>query len=222
MSAQYPTEADVEAGQAVYTPLVLAFYDLFVLGFSSRFAWRCSSSDMLAFYDRNVGAKHLDVGVGTGFFLDKCRWPVERPELVLLDLNEHSLKAAARRIQRYRPKAVRGDALRPVDLGGARFDSIGMNFLLHCLPGPLEQKSATVVDNLKPHLASGGAVFGSTILGRGVKHNALGRGLMRVYNKKGIFSNLEDDVEGLQRALAAEFGKVQVELVGAVALFAAR
>ena len=35
---------EVEAGQRVYTPLVLWGYDLLVLGFSNRFVWRCRSS----------------------------------------------------------------------------------------------------------------------------------------------------------------------------------
>jgi hypothetical protein len=222
MAAQAPAPTEVEAGQKVYTPLVLAFYDVFVLGFSSRFAWRCPSSEMLAHYDRHVGPRHLDVGVGTGFFLDKCRWPVEHPELTLLDLNAHSLRSAARRTARFEPRVVRANVLEALDLGEARFDSIGMNFLLHCLPGPVADKAAGVARNVQAYLAPGGVVFGTTILGRGVTHNRLGRVLLRAYNRKGIFSNLEDDLEGLEHALAGAFGEVQVELKGTVAHFSAR
>ena len=112
--------------------------------------------------------------------------------------------------------------LEPVDLGDARFDSIGANFLFHCLPGGLEWKAATVASNLRPYLASGSVLFGSTILGRGVAHNLLGRRLMRLYNRKGIFSNLGDDQRGLEQGLASELTDVEIEVVGAVALFAAR
>jgi SAM-dependent methyltransferase len=222
MAARTPASAEVEAAQAVYSPAVLAVYDWFVLGFSSRFAWRCSRREMLAFYDRHVGARHLDIGVGTGFFLDKCQWPVALPELTLLDVNRHSLRAAARRMERFRPRLEQASVLESLDLGEARFDSIGMNFLLHCLPGPAEQKVTTVARNVKPHLEPNGVVFGSTILGRGVRHNVLGRSLLRVYNKKRIFSNRDDDLEGLERALAGAFTEVQVDLKGAVALFSAR
>jgi hypothetical protein len=107
-------------------------------------------------------------------------------------------------------------------LGDARFDSIGANFLFHCLPGEIGWKAARVASNLRPHLASGGVVFGSTILGRGVTHNLLGRRLMRLYNRKGIFSNTEDDQEGLSQGLASELTEVEIEVVGAVALFAGR
>jgi Methyltransferase domain len=217
-----PSVDEVEAGQTVYTPLVLRAYDLFVLGFSNRFVWRCRSSNMLARYNRYVGARHLDVGVGTGWFLDRSRWPVEAPRITLLDLNENALSTASQRLRRYTPATVQANALDPVELGSSRFDSIAANYLFHCLPGGLEWKSATVVSNLRPYLAPGGVLFGSTILGLGVPHNLLGRRLMRLYNKKGIFSNLEDDQRGLEQGLASQLNDVEVEVVGTVALFAAR
>jgi hypothetical protein len=213
---------EVEAGQRVYTPLVLWGYDLLVLGFSNRFVWRCPSSRMLERYDRFVGARHLDVGVGTGWFLDHCSWPVEKPQIALLDLNEHSLSAASKRIGRYAPATIRTNVLDPVGLGDARFDSIGANYLLHCLPGGLEWKAATVASNLRPYLASSGVLFGSTILGHGVEHNFLGRRLMGLYNRKGVFSNVDDDQRGLERGLASQLTDVEIEVVGAVALFAGR
>jgi hypothetical protein len=217
-----PSADEVEAGQRVYTPLVLRAYDLFVLGFSNRFVWRCRSSNMLTRYDQYVGARHLDVGVGTGWFLDRCRWPVEAPSITLLDLNENALSTASQRLRRYTPATVQSNALEPVELGDSRFDSIAANYLFHCLPGGLEWKSATVASNLTPYLASGGVLFGSTILGRGVDHNLLGRRLLRLYNRKGIFSNLEDDQRGLEQGLASQLTDVSVEVVGAVALFAGR
>jgi hypothetical protein len=222
MADERPTAEDVEAGQRVYTPLTLRVYDVFVLGFSNRLIWRCPSSKLLERYERHVGARHLDVGVGTGWFLDRCRWPVEKPQITLLDLNENSLSTASNRIRRYAAATVQANVLDPVDLGDARFDSIGANFLFHCLPGRLEEKAAAVVSHLRPYLASGGVLFGSTILGRGVSHNLLGRRLMRLYNRKRIFSNLEDDQQGLEQGLASELTVVEIEVVGAVALFAGR
>jgi hypothetical protein len=217
-----PGADEVEAGQRVYTPLLLRAYDLFVLGFSNRLVWRCRSSRMLARYDGHVGARHLDVGVGTGWFLDRCTWPVESPAITLLDLNEHSLSAASERIRRYAPATVRANVLDPVDLGDRQCDSIAANYLFHCLPGELEWKARTVTTNLRPYLAPGGVFFGSTILGRGVRHNLLGRRLMRLYNRKGIFSNVDDDEQGLAQGLSSVLADVEIEVIGAVALFAGR
>jgi hypothetical protein len=214
--------ADVEPGQRVYTPLVLRLYDLFVLGFSNRFAWRCPSATMLERYDQHVGRRHLDLGPGTGWYLDRCTWPLERPEITLLDLNENSLSMAATRLHRYAARTIRANVLEALPLGDARFESAAANYLLHCLPGQIESKAATLAANVRPHLEPGGVLFGSTSLGRGVAHTRIGRRLMRVYNRKGIFSNAEDDERGLARGLASTLNHVEIEVIGAVALFTAR
>lgn len=176
---------------------------------------------MLERYERHVGRRHLDLGVGTGWYLDRCGWPVERPDITLLDLNENSLSLAARRLARYAPRTVRTNVLDPLPLGDARFDSAAANYLLHCLPGRIDSKAAKLAANVRPYLEPGGVLFGSTILGRGATHTRIGRRLMKVYNAKGIFSNAEDDERGLERGLAAAFANVRIEVVGAVALFAA-
>jgi SAM-dependent methyltransferase len=206
----------------VYTRLVLYLYDP-VLWRNNHFAWRCPTSRILAFYNRHVGRKHLDVGVGTGYYLDRCFFPGGSPEAIgLLDLNENSLAFAARRIARHRPETFKANALEPVDLGDRRFDSIGLNYLLHCLPGTIEEKASLVFRHLKPYLAPGGVLFGGTVLAKGVSHNRFSSHLMRSYNESGIFSNTADDLEGLRRALSGAFGTANVEVCGAVALFAAR
>ena len=93
-----------EAGQAVYSPMVLRTYDWIVLGLSNRFLWRCPTAELLGLYDRNVTERHLDIGVGTGYFLDKAKWPVAKPVITLLDLNLNCLTTASRRIRGLRRK----------------------------------------------------------------------------------------------------------------------
>ena len=177
---------------------------------------------MLERYDRYVGARHLDVGVGTGWFLDHCKWPVETPRDHPPRPEPEFVVGGITADRRYAPATIQANVLEPVELGDARFDSIGANYLFHCLPGGLEWKVRTVASNLRPYLAQSGVLFGATILGRGVEHNLLGRRLMRLYNRKGIFSNLEDDEQGLERGLASQLTDVEIEVVGAVALFAGR
>jgi len=65
-------DEEVVAGQAVYSKRVLGNYDLVVLGLSNRFLWRCPTERLLEHYNRHVTENHLDVGVGTGYFLDNC------------------------------------------------------------------------------------------------------------------------------------------------------
>ena len=50
-----------------------------MLGLCGTYVWKCPTPEVLAFYDRYVSARHLDVGVGTGCFLDRCRFPSPDP-----------------------------------------------------------------------------------------------------------------------------------------------
>jgi ubiquinone/menaquinone biosynthesis C-methylase UbiE len=211
---------EVLAGQAIYNPFVLATYDVLVLGLSCRLAWRCPSAQMLAQYDRNVGQRHLEIGVGTGYFLARCQFPDPRPRITLLDLNPTVLRVGAARLSRYRPTPVRADALQPLPVPAGQFDSVGMNFLLHCLPGDWPAKGI-VFAHAATALQPGGRAFGSTILGRGVTANPLARTLMRTYNRKGIFHNRDDDLAGLEQQLASHFAEYRVAVRGMVALFEA-
>jgi ubiquinone/menaquinone biosynthesis C-methylase UbiE len=210
-----------EAGHTVYTKSVLAFYDLFVLRFSNRFIWRCPSKHFLALYDRHVTSNHLDVGVGTGFFLDRCRFPMNRPRLALMDLNVNCLDVASKRLARYRPERYRANVLDPIRFDASRFESIGMNYLLHCLPGTVRTKCA-VFRHLKPLLNPGGVMFGATLLHGGVHRSWAASQLMALYNSKGIFTNNQDDLEGLREVLARNLTAVTVEVVGCAALFSGR
>lgn len=192
------------AGAAIYSKPLLAVYDLWVLGFSNAFAWRCPTRVMLDFYNEHVSARHLDIGVGTGYYLDKCTFPSPNPTLALADLNENSLEVTANRIRRYRPAVHVANVLEPMNIAPAGFDSIGLNFLLHCLPGEIVTK-AVVFRNVTPLLNPGGVVFGSTILGVGVKPNLIGRALMRLYNAKRIFTNAADSGTDLECVLRETF-----------------
>src|SRR5439155_20122042 len=66
---------------AVYTKSYLeAVYDPLVVHFSCRYAWKCPNRRVLDFYNEHVSACHLDVGVGTGYFLEKCHFPSRSEE----------------------------------------------------------------------------------------------------------------------------------------------
>ena len=211
---------DVLAGQAIYSPAVLRVYDLLVLGLSNRLVWRCPTAELSRLYDRNVSRRHLDVGVGTGLLLDRARWPVPDPQITLVDLNRHSLAAAGRRIRRLSPRAIVANILEPLPVAIGPFESVGLCYLLHCLPGRMEDK-AIAFDHLRPALAPGARVFGATLVADAPRSPAARR-LAQLYNRKGIFSNADDTATELDRQLRLRFEEVQVRLCGTVALFEAR
>lgn len=216
-----PTPDQVAAGQAVYTKRLLNAYDFLVLGVSNRFIWRCPTPKLLEHYNRHVSGNHLDVGVGTGYFLDRCKFPSPSPRVALMDLNPNSLEFAARRIARYAPETYVRNVLEPIADPPAAFDSIGVNYLLHCLPGDIAAKAAAF-DHLLPLLNPGGVIFGSTLLQGGVKRTWAAKRLMKFYNKKGVFTNTADDLDGLDRELRRRFREVQIDTVGCAVIFSAR
>lgn len=216
-----PTKEQVLAGQAVYTRGTLSAYDIIVLGISNRCIWKCPSSRIEAHYNANVSANHLDVGVGTGYFLDRCTFPSPAPRVALMDLNSAALEYTSRRIARYHPETYQQNILERIGAAMAPFDSIGVNYLLHCVPGAIPDK-AVAFDHLKTVMNPGARIFGSTILQGGVPRSWMARKLMALYNKKGIFANRADSLEDLNAALSRRFKDVTLEVAGCVALFSGR
>jgi SAM-dependent methyltransferase len=209
------------AGQAFYSPLGLKAYDALAYGFNSTVLWRCPRSRLIELYDENVSARHLDIGVATGNILDGCRFPVAEPELTLMDLNPHSLAAAARALQRYSPRTHQANVLESWGLPAAAFDSVAMCHLLHCLPSEMPEK-AVAFEHAKAVLAPGGILFGATIFGKGVQLSGPARVMTALSNRRGVLSNLGDGPAELDAALGASFPSHRLRVRGAVGLFLAR
>lgn len=138
-----------------------------------------------------------------------------------MDMNQAALAYAARRVLRYHPECHVRSVLAPISLDAPGFDSIGVNYLLHCLPGAMSEK-AVVFDHLRPLMRPGAVLFGATLVQGDAPRNLPARRLMAFYNRKGIFSNRADTLDALTLELSRRFADVQVEPVGCAALFAAR
>ncbi|MGH2544009.1 MAG: class I SAM-dependent methyltransferase, partial [Ardenticatenaceae bacterium] len=143
------------------------------------------------------------------------------PRIVLMDLNPNSLNVSAKRLRRYDPTPCLANVLEPFQADMPKFDSIALNYVLHCLPGTMQRKQV-VFDNLQPWLNPAGVVFGTTILGQGIRPNLLARKLMKLYNAKGIFSNSEDNLSDLAAILQRHFREYRTRVVGCVAFFMGR
>ncbi|AXI02669.1 class I SAM-dependent methyltransferase [Aquirhabdus parva] len=214
------SQSEVEAGQAVYSKYTLMAYDAFVLGFSNRYLWRCPTTHIEQLYRKHITSNHLDIGVGTGYFLDHSPF-ASAPRIALMDLNPQTLAFCSKRIARYSPEIYQRNVLKTIEIDAKPFDSIAINYLLHCLPGNIASK-AVVFDYIKPLMKPEGVVFGSTILQGDLPRNWGAKKLMAFYNKKGIFSNQHDQLNDLKQALNDRFTDVSVKVEGCVALFSAK
>jgi len=211
----------VVAEQIIYTRRALNFYDFVVFGIQGPFIWKCPTQRLVNLYNEHVTNNHLDVGVGSGYLLDHCRFPSQTPHIALMDLNPNPLAFVQKRIARYKPEIYLRNVLEPISVDGPKFDSIGINYLLHCVPGSIKSK-AVAFDHLKALMNPGAILFGTTLLQEGVSRNRLAKRLMDFYNKKGFISNRQDSLEGLKRALNERFQDVLVEVNGCAAIFSGR
>ena len=214
------TKEQVQAGQAAYTPRMLSIYNFLILRVIVPYIWECPIDNVIKLYNANISSNHLEIGVGSGYFLDNCKFPSDNPRLALMDLNPNSLKFTAEKVSRYKPEIYRGNILEPIETDMEKFDSIAINAVIHCLPGTMSTK-LVVFDHINALLNPGEVVFGSTILNIGVKQNWLTKKFMKNFNNRRIFCNLEDDLSTLEEGLTERFSKSEVKVIGTVALFRA-
>ncbi|MGH2679228.1 MAG: class I SAM-dependent methyltransferase [Actinomycetota bacterium] len=205
-------------GQSGYNRFLLAIYDPFVLGFMARAVWRTPIPPVVERYRRHLGRRHLDVGPGTGYFLEKAA-PPAGTEITLLDPNPNVLARSSRRLAAMHPETVEADVMKPLPVDG-RFDSAALSFVLHCLRGPQSNK-AVAIRNIADVLGPEGVLFGGTVLGLAERHTPQARAVLRAFNREGSFDNLEDTAEGLRQILEESFEKVEVDVVGSSANFTA-
>lgn len=208
-------------GHEVYSKTALAIYDTVVIRISNPFIWRCPSRFIQQHYNKFLSSEHLDVGVGTGYFLRKSKAAHNFSRLGLIDLNQNCLQKAAKLFKKVNPDCYQVNVLEPIHMTSQPYHSVGLNYLLHCLPGSLPEKMCAF-DHLKSYCKPGGVIFGSTILAQGIQVTPLAKRLMSFYNQKGIFSNLNDSLNNLNEGLRQRFSEVNIQTKGCVAFFSIR
>jgi ubiquinone/menaquinone biosynthesis C-methylase UbiE len=205
-------------GYRGYNRFMLTIYDPWVLGFMSRAVWKVPIPPGIEQYRRNIGHRHLDVGPGTGYWLEKAA-PPAGTAITLLDPNPNVLARCSERLASMHPRTVRASVMEPLPLEPT-FDSAALSFVIHCLRGPMSNK-ATAIRNIAAVLEPGGVLFGGTVLGLEAHHTPQARAFLKFANKAGDFDNLGDTADGLRRMLEESFREVEIEVVGSAAMFTA-
>lgn len=206
-------------GQSDYTRPLLKAYDRVVLGFVSWFVWRCPTSELVERYRRHIRPRHLDVGPGTGYFIERSGLPDGSP-VTIVDPNPNVLEHASQHLRRLDVTAVQADVLKPLPVSGP-FESAALHLVIHCLPGPASRK-AMAVANVAATLAPDGVLFGASVLGLSGPQTRLSRTILKLFNRRGAFDNLNDTEAGLREMLEASFEEVEIDTLGSAAVFVAR
>jgi len=221
-------EKQIQRAVRPYRAPILFFYDVGVYKLWNPFIWKCPSLHLEEHFKQYVRSPHLEAGCGTGYlfhrYMTSGKQAIDNVKqqfrLTLLDYSPGSLKWAARRLKDYTPCTIRHNLLRPLPPVSLPYESICLNYVLHCVPSSFTDKEKVIV-NLKASMAPGGILFGSTILGKSSAQSYSAKLVLVYYNLLGSFHNVLDTEEGLIEALSNNFHYVDCRVIGSVALFAA-
>jgi hypothetical protein len=207
-------------GVRIYRPILLSFYDFLIMKVLTPYVWRCPANHFTDLYGEFMSRNHADIGVGTGYVLDRCAYVPGQVRIALFDLQRNCLEYTARRIARFQPETYQCDALKPIRVGAGSFDSIALGGILHCIPGDLREKGV-VFDSIKPLMHSRSTVFGYTILNQGIHKTVLSRVTYFILQKLKVINGLNDSASQLATELEMRFKTSEVKVIGCVAVFVA-
>ena len=214
------TSRTVFDGVRIYSSLLLTFYDTLIMKVLTPYIWRCKATNYLKLYQVYMTENHADVGVGTGYCLDRCDFAPGKVRIALIDLQQNCLDYTARRLARFQPECYQRDALKDIHIDADSFDSIALGGILHCIPGDLTDKGK-VFDSLKPIMNQDTRVFGYTILNKDVDKTPLSRIVFYILQKLKVINGIHDSAQHLVIELQNRFQQSDVEVVGSVAIFVA-
>lgn len=207
-------------GQLFFSTMSHHLYDLGLYRFVSPFIWRCSTKRLMDNYVENISHNHLEIGVGSGYFLEHTLCADFLQRLVLLDLNRRCLSKSEKRLRAFAPRMRHHNILSPLDRSETKHSSVGMNYVLHCIPGAFSTNER-IFTHIHSVLEDGGVFFGATLLKHPAREGALSWLFMKLLSVTGIFNNAQHTQADLQHTLASTFRKVEISIVGCAAVFRA-
>ncbi|MFL0797251.1 MAG: class I SAM-dependent methyltransferase [Cellvibrionaceae bacterium] len=208
-----------DRSQSFFNPWLLFLYDFFLFKFISPFLWGCSETSLVNRYKLYKGESHLEVGVGTGYLLSCSLLSDGLGRVSLMDLSEACLAKAAKRLASVNPKIYKRNILNSIEEVEERFDSISINYVMHCVVGDFLFKGVAF-RNLKQLLNKDGVLFGVSVL-KTDKISPFASAFMWFLNAIGVFNNANDSVEDLESELRRVFKYVDISQTNAAVKFVA-
>lgn len=214
---------NTKLGQWFFSIMSHSLYDLGLYRLVTPYFWRCPTERLMDSYLENISANHLEIGVGSGYFLERTLCADFLSRIVLLDLNRNCLRKSAKRLQAFAPTLCHHNILEPlVAVAGVheKFSSVAMNYVLHCIPGSFEG-NVRIFKHVHDVLHDGGVFFGATLIQKPLRQGFASFLLMRLLNAVGIFHNRQHLIDELRQGLECHFREVDISMVGNAAVFRA-
>ena len=189
-------------------------YDIIVNDVNCRYVWKCEKNHIFNLYKQNISKNHLEIGPGTGYFLKNYSFS----NLTLMDVNEdtlsfskNQLKAQSKKIQNFHHDIFKQKKY------VKDIDSVGVNYVLHCVDGKLEDK----LDRLAKNLITDRDViiFGASIIQKEQEKNKITEAELYFLNQMNIFHNQYDYASNAIRYFEKNKIKYNYNVIGNVFLF---
>jgi len=194
----------------------IKFYDFLVNDLNCNYAWRCHKSNIFKNYQKNLRSNHLEIGPGSGYFLNPKFHKKEISNLFLMDVNQPILEASQQNLEKhYSNIQLLNHNIFNKELDSLKINSIGINYVLHCVPGPLDQK----LEKLHLNLPKNTNIFGATVISDFERQTELSKLELKVLNHKGIFNNKMDFSNDFIDFVAKNKLENSYQIVGNVLIF---
>jgi len=219
------TASDEYKGASYYPEIKV--YDFVAYEINGRFGWGFTKSMCQKLYCRFAsGEAHVEVGLATPTFVAGS--VPKSAKVLILDVDSVFLEKSTKTLEDLGYKSVTSmvqDITTPFKTRpDGLYESIGLNWVLHCVPGTLSPESKGVCfQHLKTLLCPDGVLFGSTVLGFSAEHNCFGGFIMKKYNdpETGIFRNAKDTENDIRNAIGKAFKRFEVKVYGRTVVYAA-
>lgn len=193
-------------------------YDRIVNDFNCKHVWKCSTKNIIDNYQKNISNNHLEIGPGTGFFLNKKNTGINFKKLTLVDVNKDILQFSKKNLEQYYSniEILHSDLFSQKISESIYFESVGVNYVLHCVTGNLQTKLDNLIDNLGNNKYN---LFGASVICDPLHMNTIAEYELIFLNTLGIFNNNEDTYYELEEYLNNRNIKFSLKKQGYVAIF---
>ncbi len=191
----------------------LFFYDYLVNNINCSFVWKCNQQNILSNYS-NITDRHMEIGPGTGYFLKDKSFNT----LQLIDINNEILTNASQNLRDNcsQIKTYKHDIFTSSLPQLSKCNSIGITYVLHCIPGKIENNLDNLIQNIPFNNYN---IYGASVIRDPSDKNMLAELELFWLNKLGIFNNNDDTYLGLYEFLENSGFKYSLKLEGHVVIF---
>ena len=190
-------------------------YDYLVNDINCKYAWRCPQKNIFNKYNKYLGRNHLEIGPGSGYFLKNKNIN----NLTLIDINQDILNYSYNNLisNNYEIKIKNHNIFNQELKLNSEFDSVGLNYVLHCIPGRIENNIDSIINNLKNK--NDYILFGSSVLNDVNLQTRLSKLELIYLNKNKVFHNTNDYSYNLINYFNINNFNYNYKIIGNVILF---